>query len=184
MRICCLRLKNKSTCQNNRDYISRFFYVLRGVAILSVAYAHSISLENVALQRIGMLLGLLGVPLFLLSSGFFFNPTSFTKLVKNTSINIIVPWIIWGTFAYSLSVYLGSVISLKSYLAYILGNGTWLYFVPVLIILRIVFYFFNSDVCMICFIATSLLFSVLPPPRQIKGGRLGTPFQIPGEWCG
>lgn len=63
------------------------FYVMRGLAIISVAYAHSLSLNNDLLQRLGEIMGLFGVPVFLFCSGCWFKydktPILYSKLLKN-----------------------------------------------------------------------------------------------------
>lgn len=46
--------------------------MFRGIAIISVAYAHSLSLSDEILQRVGAAIGILGVPIFLFCSGFYF----------------------------------------------------------------------------------------------------------------
>lgn len=51
---------------------SNFFYTLRGFAICSVVYAHSIDVQNHSLSVLGSLFGLIGVPLFLICSGYYF----------------------------------------------------------------------------------------------------------------
>lgn len=50
---------------------SGYFYRLRGIAILSVAYAHSLSISSYPLNGITKLLAVIGVPLFLICSGYF-----------------------------------------------------------------------------------------------------------------
>lgn len=187
MRICCLKLPNDFFRMNEEEQFSSFFYVLRGIAILSVAYAHSLSLDNLILQRISSLIGIIGVPVFLISSGFFFNPSGFICMMKKTIKGIAIPWLIWGTLAYLISVYLGSsAFSFHSGLSYILGNGTWLYFVPVLIHLRCFFYFIESDIYLLLAIAVSLATAIVSyyPPQQYIHYEIITPFQNPLNWCG
>lgn len=112
---------------------SDFFYRLRGVAIISVAYAHSLSLENYTLSRIGQLIGLIGVPLFLICSGYFFKRQNIDCVfLRHKFKTIILPWLIWGSFAFCLSIYLGTKhFSIIDFWAYLFGHGTWLYYVPV-----------------------------------------------------
>lgn len=112
---------------------SNFFYRLRGIAIISVAYAHSLSLANYTLSRIGQLIGLIGVPLFLICSGYFFKRQNIDcNFLRHKFKTIILPWLIWGSFAFCLSIYLGTKhFSVVDFLAYLFGHGTWLYYVPV-----------------------------------------------------
>lgn len=78
---------------------SRFFYMFRGIAIISVAYAHSLSLSDEILQRIGAAIGILGVPIFLFCSGFFFKRQKWCELLKKLLAGIVSPWLLWGTVA-------------------------------------------------------------------------------------
>lgn len=118
---------------------SDFFYRLRGIAIISVACAHCLQLSNPILSKIGALLGTIGVPIFFICSGYFFKRIDKASLKKKCN-SIILPWIIWGSFSYSLSVYLSSGgLSFYEWFLYLIGHGTWLYYVPVYLLI-ILFY--------------------------------------------
>ena len=136
--------------------VSKFFYKIRGCAILSVAYAHSASFSNVVLDDLCSLLGIIGVPLFLIASGYYFRKQTWHEFITSKFKNIICPWIIWGSVAFSVSIIaLGGEISFISYLNYILGHGTWLYYVPLYLITTALFNLHSSGV----FIKLSLLIS-------------------------
>jgi fucose 4-O-acetylase-like acetyltransferase len=119
---------------------SNVFFILRGFAIWSVVYAHSINLQNNHLSDLGSLLGLIGVPLFLLCSGYYFKNQPWPEFWRKKFKSLLCPWIIWGTFAYAVSCFLGaSNLSLLKYLSYLLGYNTWLYYVPVYFTILLVY---------------------------------------------
>ena len=117
--------------QCDRDK-SNIFYILRGFAIWSVVYAHSLNLQNHYLSVLGSLIGLIGVPLFLICSGYYFKNQPWPEFWRKKFKSLLCPWIIWGTCAYAVSCFLGaSELSMIRYISYLLGYNTWLYYVPV-----------------------------------------------------
>ena len=165
---------------------SSVFYTLRAFAILSVAYAHSLSLQSVTLSRTGSLLGLVGVPVFLICSGYYYKPSRLNKdWFKGRFESIVVPWLIWGTFAFTLSLILGrnpnNIIS--DYLLYLLGYYTWLYYVPIYLITIIIYQVIrpSKNVIIVSIIITMIsncLTYYLNPEIGI------TPYQNPLNWIG
>ena len=129
--------------------LSDYFYRLRGFAIISVAYAHSLTLSSHTPNTIGKLFGLIGVPLFLICSGYFFRKQKIDwGFAQNKLRSIVVPWLIWGSFAYGLSVVLSTTgLSLSEYIDFILGHGSWLYYVPVYLLIILVYNFFSGKYC-------------------------------------
>lgn len=83
--------------------VSNFFYRIRGCAILSVAYAHSASFSNIFLDNLSSLLGVVGVPLFLIASGYYYKKQPWKEFFSNKLKNIVSPWIIWGSVAFGVS---------------------------------------------------------------------------------
>lgn len=166
---------------------SQFFYMFRGIAIISVAYAHSLSLSDVILQRVGAAIGILGVPIFLFCSGFYFKRQKWCELLKKLLAGIVSPWLLWGTGAFFISVILGAVSNnLISFLAFLFGHGTWLYYIPVYLIIRILFNFSDSIYVIAASIIVSLVSNVVsfaPPPSS---GLISiiTPWQNPLNWIG
>ena len=118
-----------------KERLSRTVYVLRAISIICVVAAHCDSfLSNAEIIR--RLLGTIGVPSFLICSGYFFNQKEPAKQFWMKKLkNIIVPWIIWGIITYAISELFGEKrISIYQCLKWILGYKTWLYYVPVLLI--------------------------------------------------
>ena len=171
--------------------ISRFFYALRGLAIISVSYAHSLSLSDKTDQRIGTIIGILGVPLFLFCSGFYFKQDTWKNLWRKLSKTIISPWLLWGTLAFIVSIALKSVNPDPcSFISYILGHGTWLYYVPVYIVVRLLYNIekFGTSLAFIIgtiflSIISTIVTSVLLNKLVYINGWI-SPFQNPFNWIG
>ena len=149
---------------------SRFFYMFRGIAIISVAYAHSLSLSDEILQRVGAAIGILGVPIFLFCSGFYFKRQKWRELLTKLLAGIVSPWLLWGTVAFVISVALGAASNnLISFLAFLFGHGTWLYYIPVYLTIRILFNISDNPYFIAASIIVSLasnVISFIPPPSS------------------
>ena len=119
---------------------SKAFYVIKAFAILSVIFAQCSYHSSPAVQAISSLLGTIGVPIFLISSGVFFNALENGKAFWLKKLKtIICPWIIFGFLTYLVSVVLGSSFSLIDMFFWWIGYGTWMYFVTILLICYVVF---------------------------------------------
>lgn len=119
---------------------SNAFYVVKAFAILSVAFAHCSYHDSPLVQQISSLIGGIGVPIFLISAGVFFNisedgKTFWLKKLKN----IVCPWVLFGILTYLVSVVLGAKFSLVNLFLWWIGSGTWMYFVTILLICYVVF---------------------------------------------
>lgn len=149
---------------------SRFFYMFRGIAIISVAYAHSLSLSDEILQRVGAAIGILGVPIFLFCSGFYFKRQKWRELLTKLLAGIVSPWLLWGTVAFVISVALGAASNnLISFLAFLFGHGTWLYYIPVYLTIQILFNISDNPYFIAASIIVSLasnVISFIPPPSS------------------
>jgi len=109
-------------------------YVLKAFAIISAVAAHCSGYTMPYAQRISGLLGTIGVPVFLLLSGFFFKKDG-NNFWKKKWKTVVVPWLIWGVATYFIGVILeNGELSLRAGVEWILGCSTWLYFVPVLLL--------------------------------------------------
>ena len=170
---------------------SQLFYALRGCAIISVAYAHSLSFPNEILQRIAATIGIIGVPVFLFSSGFYYKHLPWRKLTEKLTSVIVLPWLIWGTLAFCLSYFLGAVdFRLSSFLGFMVGHGTWLYYIPVYLLIRILFNvgkWGNNIIFLLTMILVSLASGIaniaLPIDLNILS-KYVTPWQNPLNWVG
>lgn len=115
--------------------ISNTLYVLRALAIVCVAAAHCESFQFELAEKIRSLIGTMGVPCFLLCSGYFFSSTQVTKVFWTKKLkSIVIPWVVWGILTFAVIVVLGGrSLSIVEAIRWIVGYNTWLYFVPVLL---------------------------------------------------
>lgn len=113
---------------------SNLIWRLKGIAIFTVFFAHvPYSGSHEWLSYTYNLLGMLGVPTFLILSGFFDYKSSTSLSV--TARNLFIPVLIWGGVSYVFAHYLQLLsfhIELLDVIKWIYGCGSWLYFVPVL----------------------------------------------------
>lgn len=113
---------------------SNEIWMLKGVCMLSVFFAHmpAYNINSVNSELFGYF-GIIGVPIFLFLLGFF-DLNSKTGINKKLS-SLFIPLIIWGslTFLFDFIVFHGTLKGnfLVQYIKWILGFGTWYYFVPV-----------------------------------------------------
>lgn len=120
--------------------------IIKAVCIFSVICAHTTS-ENDTVNRILQLFGVCGVPIFLFFSSFFFyrgkqyerNREDFWK---TKILQIILPWLLFGSVTWVINNLFGSKISslsLASYLTYMLGYQSHLYFMTILVLFFLTF---------------------------------------------
>lgn len=123
--------------------ISEMFSTARIYCLVSIVCAHMYFPNTVAWMVLSRL-GTVGVVLFLITSGYFYVPEkfgSFSKLLKKKAISICVPWFFLGSLAWLYNAIVSTQYrSTIGYLKWILGNGTYLYYMPILLICFILFY--------------------------------------------
>lgn len=120
---------------------------IKGLAIISVISAHCNAvldttnqfavLSSLLLQNIGTL----GVICFFVISGMLFHhpEKNIGRFFKKKVTNIVIPWLISGAFVY-LYVYLRKPpITLGGWINFVLGNGSYCYYLTVLMLLYIIF---------------------------------------------
>lgn len=123
---------------------------IKGIAIISVISAHCnvvldtqnrfALISSLILQNIGTL----GVICFFVISGilFHYQGNGVGSFFGKKARNIIIPWCISATCVY-LYVYLRKPpITIRGYLNFILGNGSYCYYLTVLMVLYVLFVFF------------------------------------------
>lgn len=114
--------------------LSNTFYAYKAMAIVFVAMMHCVYTTRPVSRAAGAF-GILGVPIFFFTSGFFFDRRESTKVFwKKKMRSIVIPWILYGTLLYLFACALNNFSKIElPFLRWIIGNGSWLYFVPVLI---------------------------------------------------
>lgn len=145
--------------------LSNWVYGLRMIAIISVVIAHTsiLSDNKYVIKYLFSYFSIIGVALFYILSGFFFyfDKSSTKKFVIKKLKRLVVPWFSLGTVVY-IYMYIRKD-DYMNYIDFIFGNGSYLYFMTVLLIFYILFYKFrnNSYFIVISFIV-SLLYVAVP----------------------
>lgn len=121
--------------------ISKSNYACKALAIFCAVTAHCVNSRFSAIQLILALLGTLGVPVFLILSGYTLNTScSANEFWKKKAKTICIPWLLYGVATYILHIFADKLrFDIISMAKWIFGYGTWLYFVPVLLICFAVF---------------------------------------------
>lgn len=126
---------------------SKQIWVFRFWAILSVCCAH-LPMNNqqgtidIYLNWILGLFGTLGVGGFFVCSGYYFSVDEARGIAywKKRFYKLIVPWLLLGAITRVWYNYISDTRPiLQGYRSWVLGQGTWMYFVPVLVELTILF---------------------------------------------
>lgn len=125
--------------------VNNTFYVLRFFAILAVVMAHSVYtlIPNDTVVKVFNSFGRCGVIIFFIISGYYFRKEKYEnvlQLLKAKLKTIVIPWIIWGLAIYctrftSTDLYF----NLKEIMLWLLGFGTYLYFLTIYILLLCIF---------------------------------------------
>ena len=130
---------------------SNNFYCAKGIAIISVIIAHlAVVGSNAEAFEKSLLpvfdrLGLFGVPVFFMLSGYFFfeNSDRILKFIKKKFLSILIPWITCSTLVFFITSWFGTKnnsINCLNWLNFIIGNGSIYYFLPLLILFYIIFW--------------------------------------------
>ena len=122
-------------------------YIMRAIAIISVLCAHSSYITSHSLwatlnSRLLLLMGLVGVPIFFINSGYFFYkkaPVSYGLFIRKKLVKILIPWIILTSIVYLYIVLRKPEASIFGYLKFIIGLGNFTYFLTVLLVFYLAF---------------------------------------------
>ena len=144
--------------------ISSTVTVARAFALISIVCAHIGFTENTpyAITKIYSAFASIGVICYLLCSAYYYNPKKYTfvGLLKNKAITIGLPWIFLGTVGYLYKAIIGRSFSVIEYLKWIIGNGSFLYFLTILILCFLIFYRTNN-IILYCAISVNIISLIL-----------------------
>lgn len=128
---------------------------LKGLALISIVSAHTATGGNGTIisnlsERFLKAFGIIGVLIFLIISGYLFghDKKPLTIFSKRKIRSLIIPWVIVGTIVYMVSSFSGAQkedVSIMKYLLFLIGQGTYLYFMTILIICYIVFFYLRKQ---------------------------------------
>lgn len=126
---------------------SDIIYNIKALCILSVVCAHTSA--NVAggliAERLSCFLnamGCVGVPIFFLLSGMLFSnkEQSIVDFLKKKMRTLFLPWFLTGTIVWLYVVLRKGGISLIAWINYVIGNGSYLYYMSMLLICYLLFW--------------------------------------------
>lgn len=120
-------------------FISDVFYKLKGIALFFVVFAHTAYesfLDDGFLLNICARISTVGVFVFLFASGYYFKrDTNALIYLKKKLKTTIIPWVVLGSLIYFARFVIGGInLGVKEYVNHILGEGSNLYFLNILII--------------------------------------------------
>lgn len=147
--------------------------ILKGLSILSVICAHcntvsdTASRANQAAHFLLSALGTIGVGVFFAVAGWSFmrytdKTTGAAAFLRKKAKRLFLPWLICGTAVYMYVVLRKGGLSFLSWVKFLLGIGSYLYFVPVLFALYVVgYYSYRSNVALYFFMLLSVVSNLL-----------------------
>ena len=137
----------KQTDFQEKTRVSEAFAICRVLAILSVIVAHTpfpVEAGSVA-DELLTALGSIGVVMFFVISGYYFNPEKYGTLrafFKPRLVTLVVPWLFVGSLIYVESALVsGQGLSFLSYGRFLVGHGSYLYYLPVLLVCFLVYFY-------------------------------------------
>jgi len=134
------------TCEITAEQsISRMFTASRLLAILTIISAHINIKNSEIISNFYSAIGSIGVIVFLIAAGYYFKPNKQPiHFIKKKAVSIAIPWIVLGSMVYVVnSILIGSRLGILSWIGWLVGYKTYLYFVPVILICFVLFYYHN-----------------------------------------
>ena len=167
--------------RDSRKDISETVYVLKALAIICVVSAHCSSYSYLPAEHMRALLGTVGVPVFLMCSGYYCRREQERDVFwKKKLRHIVVPWLLWGIMTYiQVTVLTHEELYLEDALRWIVGYKTWLYFVPVLLVCFVIYRISLTDWWLYFNIVVSLCSWLLTFTGILGTTSLLTPYQNP-----
>lgn len=134
---------------NERNYI----YVLKFFAVISIVSAHVATISNqsslnILASNILTSISSFGVAIFFLISGYLFysNSNNIRQFFLKKIINIAIPWIMTGTLVFLYIALRKGGLNIGGWLNFLLGNGSYLYYLTLLSSFYIVFWKYRNKI--------------------------------------
>ncbi len=119
------------------------FSIARIFAILSIVSAHIVFDEPKWAYITIKNFGSVGVIVFMILSGYYYNPSKYTnigKMLYDKLFSLGIPWLIMGTAAYLPFAIANNQLGISTWLLFIIGKDSGLYYLTMLILCYIVFF--------------------------------------------
>lgn len=168
--------------------------IMKAVAILSVIAAHTVSVTNAdrisyGISALWELFGKVGVIIFFVIGGFLYTrtPGDTAAFWKKKASRIIVPWMFCSAVTYAVAVVLGRELGLASYFKWVLGSGTWYYYITVYTFFLFVFqWFYDKDFVLYLLTGLQVFALILAASGKTTTLSLGffTDYLNPLHWIG
>lgn len=138
--------------------INTVFSIARVFAVISIVCAHvNIGQPEWGAKMINAL-GSIGVIVFIILSGYFYHSQKYEnifRMLKEKTKTIIVPWFIFGSFYYLRVAIAGAKeFNIFSWIEYVLGNGSFFYYLTMLMLCYFIFYKRNRIVMYVSMVLT------------------------------
>lgn len=180
----------------NRKTLSNACWAVKALAMLFVIVAHTdySGIQNSMAEMLLSRLGAMAVPVFLILAGYFFNTdgiSSFGNLLKKKAVSLCLPWLFCGSLIYGYTALrAGNGLHLGAALRFLLGSGSYLYYLTGLLALQFLFYFLRNVPRILLLwaclglSATSLLLSAAGLTAPLLGKLYMTDYLNVFNWCG
>ena len=130
---------------------------LKAFAILSVIAAHTVLLDmssdfSSIVTGIWSVFRVVGVPVFLIVGGFLYSRRDGDSKVfwKKKFFRIFLPWVLCSAITYVIGIVGGNTPSIYGYIKWVLGFGTWYYYIIVYLLFLILFkYIYMNNIALI-----------------------------------
>lgn len=142
--------------------ISSMITVSRAIALISIVSAHIFFSAGtpVLISNFYNKIASIGVIAYIIVSGYLYSPEhygSFGKMLVKKLKSLGIPWLFLGTVGYLYNGILSKNISALSYFKFIIGNGSYLYFMTVLFLCFVAGYFIKSKALKVMLIFVNIL---------------------------
>lgn len=145
-------------------HISNYLYAMKAVAVFTIIFAHC-SPKNQYIAGLYASIGSIGVPIFLLVSGFLYNRNKYSaeQFWRKKVSGLVLPWFFCGMVVYMYIVLRKGGIGIVSAFNFVIGNGSFLYYMSVLMIIYLLMEFiryrFIGYVVVMCLWGISVTFN-------------------------
>ena len=141
--------------KNENLDVNSYMNTAKCIAIVTVIMAHSRNTGYYFYSNLTERIGAIGVVIFFIIAGYYFNVEKygikffFIKKIRS----ILLPWLLTGTIVYLIS----HSFNFLDWLNWIIGNGTYLYYLSMLMLCYLFLSFFNQKIHIILFLLLNII---------------------------